>query len=110
MKIYHKENGSTPSWVCGHWNGSPLEIGMGLRTEVGDNEVMHYHHYREYYIVLEGEAELHVEGKRVSLQPGMVVMVEPGEQHMVSSIGKMGAHWIVIKEQSEPDSKHTAQA
>ena len=109
MKIYQTENGSTPSWICGHWNGSPLEIGMGLRTEVGDSEVMHYHDYREYYIVLEGEAELKVEGEQIPLQAGMVVMVEPGEKHMVSSIGKTGAHWIVIKERSEPNSKYVVQ-
>jgi hypothetical protein len=52
MQIYHKSD-DTPAWVCGYWNGSPLAIGMGLRTEVG-GEVRHYHPYREYYIVLAG--------------------------------------------------------
>jgi mannose-6-phosphate isomerase-like protein (cupin superfamily) len=107
MKIYHndEESQSGPTWVCGHWNGSPIEIGMGLRSEVGSGEVRHYHSYREYYIVLEGAAELDVEGTQVPLHAGMVVMVEPGERHMVVSVGEAGARWIVIKERSEPNSK-----
>ncbi|CAN5296161.1 hypothetical protein BH24CHL1_BH24CHL1_14730 [soil metagenome] len=110
MKIYHKseESGSGPAWVCGHWNGSPIEIGMGLRSEVGSGEVRHYHPYREYYAVFEGVAELDVEGTQVSLRAGMVVMVEPGERHMVVSVGDTGARWVVIKERSEPDTKYVS--
>ncbi len=107
MQIYHKSD-DTPAWVCGHWNGSPLQIGMGLRTEVGAGEVQHHHPYREYYIVLEGAAGLEVEGKLIPLCGGMVVMVEPGERHRVATVGEAGARWIVIKERSEPDTKHVA--
>lgn len=103
MQIYHKID-DTPAWVCGHWNGSPLAIGLGLRTEVG-NEVRHYHPYREYYVVLEGAAELEVEGTTVPLRAGLVVMVEPGERHQVVAVGAGGARWVVIQERSEPESK-----
>jgi mannose-6-phosphate isomerase-like protein (cupin superfamily) len=111
MRVYHKseESGDGPAWVCGHWNGSPLEIGMGLRSEVGAGEARHYHPYREYYVVLEGVAELEVEGALVALRAGMVVLVEPGERHMVASVGEGGARWVVIKERSEPGTKHIAQ-
>lgn len=110
MQIYHKSvaSGDGPAWICGHWNGSPLAIGMGLRTEVGDGEVRHYHPYREYYVVLEGAAELEVEGTLVPLRAGMVVMVEPGEWHQVISVAETGARWVVIQERSEPDTKYTA--
>ena len=42
MKIYKKSeaSGDGLAWLCGHWNGSPLEIGMGLRCEVGAGEVV----------------------------------------------------------------------
>jgi mannose-6-phosphate isomerase-like protein (cupin superfamily) len=111
MKIYHKsaESGVGPAWVCGHWNGSPIQIGMGFRSEVGPGEVRHHHPYREYYVVLEGAADLEVEGKLVPLRAGMVVMVEPGERHMVVTVDKAGAHWIVIKERSEPNTKYTSE-
>lgn len=110
MKIYHKreESGTGPAWVSGHWNGSPIQIGMGLRTEVGAGEVRHHHPYREYYVVLDGVAELEVEGAIVPLRGGMVVIVEPGERHRVMAVGDAGAHWVVIKEQSAPDTKYFA--
>src|SRR3712207_1405160 len=108
--IYHKseESRDGPAWICGHWNGSPLEIGMGLRSAVGAGEVRHHHPYREYYVVLEGTAALEVEGKPVPLRAGMVVMIEPGDRHQVTSVGATGARWVVIKERSAPDTKYVA--
>lgn len=108
MKIYNKseDSGDAPAWVCGHWNGSPLEIGMGFRSEVGAGEVRHYHPYREYFVVLDGAAELEVEGALVPLRAGRVVMIEPGERHRVASVGVHGARWVVIKERSAPDTKY----
>jgi mannose-6-phosphate isomerase-like protein (cupin superfamily) len=110
MRIYHKseESEDGPAWICGHWNGSPLEIGMGLRSEVGTGEVRHHHPYREYFVVLEGSAELEVDGMLVRLCPGMVVMIEPGEWHQVTSVGETGARWVVIKERSEPNTKYVS--
>jgi mannose-6-phosphate isomerase-like protein (cupin superfamily) len=95
--------------LCGHWNGSPLEIGLAPTPlkEVPNSEVMHYHNYHEYYVVLEGSAELEVEGQQVPLRAGNVVMVEPGEIHRIASVDpELGARWVIIKERSEPDSKH----
>jgi len=110
MRMYHKseESGDDPAWICGHWNGSPLEIGMGLRAKVGAGEVRHHHPYREYFVVLEGSAELEVEGKQVPLHAGTVVMIEPGERHHVTSVGTEGARWVVIKERSEPNTKYVS--
>lgn len=111
MKLYEKSpaSGDGPAWICGHWNGSPLAIGTGLRTEVGAGEVRHHHPYCEYYVVLEGAAELEVEGQRVPLRAGMVVMVEPGEWHQVVAVGEAGARWVVIQEQSAPNTKFVAE-
>lgn len=108
MKIYQKskESGDGPAWICGHWNGSPLAIGTGFRSEVGSGEVRHYHPYREYYVVLEGAAELEVEGVVVDMRAGMIIMVEPGERHRVMSVGETGSRWVVIQERSEPGTKY----
>lgn len=95
--------------LCGHWNGSPLEIGLAPAPlkKVPASEALHYHDYHEYYVVLEGSAELEVEGQTVLLRAGMVVMVEPGERHRIVAIDpEQGARWLIIKERSEPDSKH----
>lgn len=53
-------------------------------------------------------AELEVEGALVLLRAGMVVMIEPGERHHITSVGEVGARWVVIKERSEPGTKYTA--
>lgn len=102
MRIY---NSQTSHLFCGHWNGSPVEIGEGRLVEVPPSEVKHKHPYHEFYVVLEGEAELEVEGARVPLRAGSVVMVEPDEWHEVVSVSEHGARWVIIKERSEPDSK-----
>ena len=94
--------------LCGHWNGSPLEIGVtSLLKEVPETELYHYHDYHEYYLVLEGRAGLLVEGETVPMTAGTVVMIHPGEKHCVSSVDPdLGVRWVIIKQRSEPDSKH----
>ena len=96
-------------YFCGHWNGSPVEIGLMPEPlkNVPPSEDMHYHDYYEYYVVLEGKAELVVEGETVPLTGGTVVMVEPGERHRVVFVDPdIGARWVIVKQQSAPDSKH----
>ncbi len=105
MRIYEQ---SESPWRCGHWNGSPIEIGltMGVQRGMRLGEVYHYHDFHEYYVVLHGRATLCVEGKNVPLTAGIVVMVQPGERHRVIWIDPdVGAQWIVVKERSTPDGK-----
>jgi mannose-6-phosphate isomerase-like protein (cupin superfamily) len=96
---------------CGHWNGSPIEIGF-LPTrlrQVPDSDVLHYHDYYEYYVMLEGSAELEVEGQSVPLRADSIVMVEPGGRHRVRFVDpELGARWVIITQRSEPNSKHVA--
>ena len=91
---------------CGHWNGSPVEIGVtGVLSDVPETERLHCHDYHEYYVVLEGSAELEVDGRTTPLEAGTVVMVEPGEKHRVQNVGAAGVRWVIVKERSAPDSK-----
>ena len=56
-----------------------MEIGVTeLLREVPSTEQLHYHWYHEYYVVLEGEGALEVDGRRVPLVAGTTLMVEPG--------------------------------
>lgn len=104
MKAYKK---SGTHLFCGHWNGSPVEIGVTeVLLEVPSTERLHYHNYHEYYVILQGDGSLEVDGSVVPLQAGSVVMVEPGEQHKVVDVGSSGVRWVIIKERSEPNSKH----
>jgi quercetin dioxygenase-like cupin family protein len=103
LRIYQRTDSHL---FCGHWNDSPVEIGLLTRIlrQVPSHEQNHYH---EYYLVLEGNAALTVEGETVPLVAGSLVMVEPGERHHVSWVDPdLGVRWAIIKERSEPDSKH----
>lgn len=97
---------------AGHWNGSPLEIADStLLRGVPESEARHFHDFFEYYVALEGEAELEVEGDRVRLAAGSVVMVHPGERHRISWVHpELGARWIVVKQESQPNGKHVVNA
>lgn len=108
MHIYQQPD-DKPAWICGHWNSSPLAIGMGKRTTIG-TEQSHHHPYCEYYIGLEGEAILEVENETITLRPQMVIMVEPGERHHIVAIDPSGARWIVIQERSIPHTKYIADS
>ena len=111
MRLYRK-SGDHAEWICGHWNGSPVEIGDStLLRSVPALEARHYHDFFEYYIALEGEAELEVEGEVVRLAAGSVVMVHPGERHQIAWVHpERGARWIVVKQQSDPRGKHVVGA
>jgi mannose-6-phosphate isomerase-like protein (cupin superfamily) len=105
MQIYHQQHSHL---FCGHWNGSPVEIGVtSVLKQIPGTEVYHYHDYHEYYVVLEGRAELVVEAQTVPLTAGTVVMVHPGEKHRVSWVDpEVGVRWVIIKQHSVPNSKH----
>ena len=106
MKTYTRTDSHL---MCGHWNGSPIEIGLTeLLLQVPETERLHYHDYHEYYVVLEGGGDLEVEGDVVRLTAGSTTMVEPGEKHRIVSVGPNGIRWVIIKEGSLPDSKHLA--
>lgn len=104
MKIYERSGGD---FICGYWNGSPIEIRLTeVMMEIPPGEVSHYHDYREYYLILRGRASLTVEGEAVPLEPDTLVMVEPGEKHRVAWVHPSeGIQWVLIKERSVPDGK-----
>ena len=104
MKIFRRDG---THLFCGHWNDSPVEIGMSeLIHQVPGSEAYHFHTYHEYYLFLEGCGVMNVEGKMISLKAGSLLMVEPGEKHEIASIDtKQGLRWVIIKERSTPDSK-----
>lgn len=102
MQIYEKKNSHL---LCGHWNRSPVLIGESFLAAVPESEVPHKHAYHEYYVDLEGAAQLEHNGRTIPLSAGMVIMVEPDEWHQSTSVSDVGARWALIKERSEPNSK-----
>lgn len=52
------------------------------RVHVHKDARMHYHKkLTEYYVILSGSGEIALDGDRVRVQPGDVVMIPPGTRH-----------------------------
>jgi mannose-6-phosphate isomerase-like protein (cupin superfamily) len=104
MRVYRREK---PHPFCGHWNGSPVEIGLtDLLYAVPPRERLHYHDYCEYYVVLRGKGTLCVESEMVELLPETVIMVEPREKHKVARIdAREGLQCLVVKHKSLPQGR-----
>jgi len=105
MRLYKKGKSHL---FCGHWNGSEIEIGLteNLKSIPGNNE-LHYHPYKEYYLIIEGKGSIQVEDRIVSLSKEMLLAVDSYEKHKWHSIDpSVGVKWVIIKEKSIPDSKN----
>lgn len=104
MKVYKKTDSHL---LCGHWNNSPVEIGLThILKSLPKSERLHYHDYYEYYVILHGSLKIEVSKKVVRAKKETVVMVEPKEKHRVIWIDpKKGAKWVIIKQKSIPNSK-----
>jgi mannose-6-phosphate isomerase-like protein (cupin superfamily) len=60
----------------------------GVRTHSGDGPAgtdLHVHDDCEVFVILQGKAIMEVEGKRHELTTGDVFVVEPGEDHHLTS-------------------------
>ena len=57
---------------------------------------IHSHKYRESaYIVLEGNATIHLNGNEYQLNPNTVVFMPPGDMHGIVRTGKNGVKFII---------------
>jgi mannose-6-phosphate isomerase-like protein (cupin superfamily) len=57
-------------------------------VDIGDEPVAHYHaEHTEFYIVLEGEGHLELDGEAVPVRPLTTVMIKPGCRHR--AVGKL---------------------
>ena len=109
MKLYKK---GSSHLLCGYWNGSGVEIGLTENLKsIPAGDQLHYHTYREYYLILEGKGAIEVENKIISLSKDTLLVVEPHEKHKWDSIDPIvGIRWVIIKEKSLPDSKIVVKA
>lgn len=64
-------------------------------VDIFQDSRVHYHTVlTEYYYVLEGTGHLEVDDERVALEPGVLVMIEPGTRHR--AVGKLRILNVVI--------------
>lgn len=103
MKIY-PPNGK--GWRCGFWNDNTIGIYQHQnRHQLYVNEKLHFHpNFYEYYIVLEGSLEMVIDNQKYHFQAGTICCVFPKEIHRITSFGKEGCLYMVIKSKSYPNS------
>jgi quercetin dioxygenase-like cupin family protein len=69
------------------WSGDDGNISL-LGLKPGQEIVTHTHHGNHIFIVIEGEGEYLSEGKAQPLQPGVIVIVPPHDNHGIRNSSK----------------------
>jgi mannose-6-phosphate isomerase-like protein (cupin superfamily) len=80
-------------WFVGPWNSAvPVAVGWADR---GVNEAHHHSQMNEVYLVAVGHSTAVVDGTRVALQAGDMLVVEPGEVHTFTDSSDDYLHFVV---------------
>jgi len=70
-------------WLCDDGQ-NPIQLRVIVPGDI--SKVEHYHKsMHEYFLVMQGEMEIKVAERVVKLGPGGLVVVEPGETHVILS-------------------------
>ena len=93
MHLYHIEMHDPKGWFTGPWD-SDLTISLGYATCGMDDPHLHAQ-VTEIYLVARGFAELRVEQEELHLEPGDMVIVEPGEAHTFLSSSPDYFHFVI---------------
>ena len=82
-------DGSTIRELCGLPTGGTGNQSLAEATlEPGQATQRHYHREaEEIYFVLEGEAEMELEGDRARVDPGTAIPIPSGSRHQIRNVG-----------------------
>ena len=74
-------------------DGAPCSLHV---TSIRD-ATLHYHRETtEVYYILEGSGKIELNGDWVDLEPGTVILIEPGTRHRLVSHGDSGVKTVVF--------------
>jgi quercetin dioxygenase-like cupin family protein len=80
-----------------------------VTIEPGDTVADHYHETaREFYLVLQGQCRLRVNGETSTLQRDDMLLMEPGDVHSLSNDGSIPFVVLVFKTNGENDTHWSA--
>jgi mannose-6-phosphate isomerase-like protein (cupin superfamily) len=92
--VQHASAGADPKgWYGGAWNWN-LPIALGYANE-GIDEPHEHAQLTEIYLVATGTARARVEHRDVALEPGDVLVIEPGEAHTFLRSSEDYRHFVV---------------
>ncbi len=67
------------------------------RLPVGSSFQLHYHEdMEETFIIISGNASMTVQGEKMDLQRGDMVVVSPREQHLMTNTGTTEVEYLVL--------------
>ena len=94
---------SGKGWIAGPWN-SDVPVAVGYADTGVDDPHTHDSMY-EVYFVARGTSSAVVDGHRVDLHAGDVLIVEPGEAHMFVNSSADSLHFVVQAPVVEGDKR-----
>jgi mannose-6-phosphate isomerase-like protein (cupin superfamily) len=86
MKRYRSREAEKDCRICGPFNGSPWSVARAVTKKVLASEKLHSHDTCELYFFLKGSAKMQVNSRNITVNERDVVLVEPGEKHMISHV------------------------
>jgi mannose-6-phosphate isomerase-like protein (cupin superfamily) len=109
MKIFKKQEKSTPGW--GYW-GNYGEIDLGFSFGVIENsdsysgESLHYHkNATTYILVLEGSGIVRVAGRDCEINTGELLQIDPMEQYKMLQGVELPFRWVTVSTNKEPGDR-----
>lgn len=110
MKIFPKQSKSdrqSSDFYFGDYGEIPIGLScatMNKDSIIEDN--LHYHKKGfEFYLTISGAGIIEIEGKDVELTEERLVMVEPGEKHIIKAVVKAPFSFIAISTTKEKNDK-----
>ena len=93
MRLEKPHPEAAKGWCVGAWN-SDLPIAVGYASAGIDEPHLHVR-TTEIYLVARGSSRVRVEGQTLALEPGDVLVIEPGEAHTFLSSTPDYWHFVV---------------
>ena len=93
MRIEKASQTADKGWYVGPWN-SGLTISVGYANEGIDQPHLHTE-INELYLVARGTADIRVEQETITLIPGNMIVLEPGEAHTFLSNSPDYFHFVI---------------
>ncbi len=103
MKKFFTEDLGEDCGICGPEDGCSLKVARAMTKKVLDKETLHFHKSgTEYYFFISGKVLMVIGEKTIEAKKGDLIIVDPGENHMVKKIVEE-ADYIVVN--TDPDPK-----
>ena len=93
MRVEKANPDAAKGWYLGPWN-SELNAAVGYAHAAIDEPHLHQR-TTEIYLVARGHAEARIEDETVRLEPGDILVVEPGEAHTMLVCSPDYLHFVV---------------